>query len=80
MRTQFTLYSDGTIKSTTRTWSRSKFSGFTGSVFVVFFDKNSNVVWSTDMHKYGVNGKWIPGGPDDRTNQWTEKMPVDLLS
>eukprot|EP01025_Chloroclados_australasicus_P048807 TRINITY_DN553_c0_g1_i8.p1 TRINITY_DN553_c0_g1~~TRINITY_DN553_c0_g1_i8.p1 ORF type:complete len:223 (-),score=8.17 TRINITY_DN553_c0_g1_i8:238-906(-) len=79
MFTTFTLYSDGSIRGSTRTWSEDKFSGFTGSAFVVFLNDNLEQVWHTDMLKYGVNGKWIPGAPSDRTELWTQQMPRELV-
>ena len=79
METSFTLDSSGKLRARTKTWSTSETTGFTGGVIVVLTDENKNELWFSEIHKYGVNGRWVPGGPDKRTESWKENVPTDIL-
>lgn len=72
--------SGGLISSKTRIWSRNKWNGFTGGVEVVLLDENDNVLFISQLRKYGVNGRYIPGAPDSRTETWSEAVPADVMT
>jgi len=78
METSFSLDEKGILTAKTRTWSTHKLKGFTGGVFVALLDGEKNVKWTSEQHQYGVNGKWL--GNSDRTETWTEQVPVEMLS
>ncbi|MGB3403002.1 MAG: hypothetical protein WBA77_09945 [Microcoleaceae cyanobacterium] len=80
METSFTLDSAGKLRARTKTWSTSETTGFTGGVIVVLTDENKNELWFSEIHRYGVNGKWVPGGPDERIESWEESVSTDILS
>lgn len=69
----------GNLKVVTRTFSKKKLIGFTGSVRIVIItvDKEG---FTTKKHSYGVNGKSIPGGAHDRTEYWNETIPLPIAS
>mgnify|MGYP001801196456 FL=1 len=74
-----TTPSGGLLYSKTRIWSRNKWNGFTGGVEVVLLDENDNFLFISQLHKYGVNGRYIPGAPDSRTETWNETIPADVM-
>lgn len=80
METSFTLDASGKLHARTKTKSTSETIGFTGGVIIVLTDENKNELWFSKIHKYGVNGKWVPGGPDKRTESWEENVPKDILT
>lgn len=77
MQTDFTISQDGRIDGVTRTRSTKKFSGFTGGVEVVLTDNNGNILYVTQLQKYGVDGTWI--ATSDRTERWNEIIPQNVL-
>lgn len=78
MKTSVVLSNTGRIDGETRTWSKDLFNGFTGCVVAYLIDKDGNYLWNTGKHSYGVNGINVPGGPNDRTEWWTDNFPADL--
>ena len=77
IKTSFTLNSSGNLKATTRTWSRRRFSGFTGGVFIILTDRSKNPIWTSEQHRYGVNGRKL--GKSDRTEKWQATVPKSIL-
>ena len=75
-----TTPSGGLLYSKTRIWSKNYLNGFTGGVEVVLLDENDNFLFITNLRKYGVNGRWIPGAPDSRTETWNETIPTDVMT
>lgn len=71
--------SGGLIYAKTRIWARDKWKGFTGGVEVVLLDQNDNVLYISQLRKYGVNGRYIPGAPDSRTESWNEPIPAEVM-
>ena len=53
----------GQLSGTTHTESQYDLRGFTGVVQAFLVDANSNVIYMSQVYQYGVNGRWIPGGP-----------------
>lgn len=74
MKTEITISSTGRIDGETKTWSTEALRGFTGGVMVFLYDADGNVLHSTKLRKYGVNGTTM-GPPDNRKDLWNE--PVD---
>jgi hypothetical protein len=68
----------GRIDGVTRTWTDVKFAGFTGGVEVALLDKDQNLLHVTQLQKYGVNGRAIPGS-SDRTERWSEDLPSGVV-
>ena len=83
MHSTASMTSSGAISGSTRTWCENDFSGFHGSVTPVLLDHNGITVWPATLgeakHQYGVDGEWVPGSSDDRTDTWTNQVPVDAL-
>ena len=77
MKTLFSLNSRGNLTATTRTWSRRRFSGFTGGVFIVLTDKSGYPIWTSEQHRYGVDGRNI--GRSNRTETWEATVPQNIL-
>jgi hypothetical protein len=40
----------------------------------VLLNASEAPIWSSEQHRYGVNGKKIPGGPDNRTEMWNDQV------
>lgn len=71
--------SGGLLYGVTRTWTKDKWTGFTGGVEVVLLDESDNYLYISQLRKYGVNGTWIPGAPDSRTSTWNESISADVM-
>jgi hypothetical protein len=82
MHTKITISNNGggngSIKGETKTWTSSKFRGFTGGVEVALLDQNKNVLYVTELQKYGVNGRALPGD-SNRTETWQETLPQGVV-
>jgi hypothetical protein len=82
MKTTITISNQGggagRIDGETRTWTDVKFAGFTGGVEVALFDKDKNLLHVTQLQKYGVNGRAIPGA-SDRTEKWNENLSSGMV-
>lgn len=68
----------GNIAAQTRTLTCTLFGGFHGATHIIFGDANDAPVYSTGVHRYGVDGRLI--GTSDRTDAWWESMPVEDVS
>jgi hypothetical protein len=79
METSITISNNGRIDGRTRTWTAHKTKGFTGGVAVVLMDASGNILHVTQEERYGVNCKRCPG-PSDRTVQWAQTVPANLIS
>jgi hypothetical protein len=79
METSITISNNGRIDGVTRIWTAKKWSGFTGAVAVVVTDSAGNILYVTEPHSYGVDCKRCPG-PSDRTQQWTDSVPSNILN
>lgn len=80
MRTAVTISDNGRLDATTRTWTSEALRGFEGGVVVAVTDLQGNILWTSQLRKYGVNGTAVPGAPSDRTENWTETIPNDALN
>ena len=70
----------GQLSGTTHTESQYDLRGFTGGVQVFLVDANSNVIYMSQVYQYGVNGRWFPGGPHARDDQWHEQIDPSMSS
>lgn len=66
------LHDDGTLQVSTHTWTDILMAGFHGSVNATLYDANNVCIGKTDVHTFGVDGKWI--GQHDRTDPWSFKF------
>jgi hypothetical protein len=65
---------NGYITAETRTWTWTAFGGFTGGVKIAFYDQEGVIITYSQTHRFGVNGTWVPGGPSDRRDSWSENI------
>ncbi len=79
METTIIVSSTGRIDGTTKTWTAEALRGFTGGVLVGITDLDGNVLHTTKMRKYGVDGTAKPGGGSSRTEHWSEEVPKEAL-
>jgi hypothetical protein len=79
MKTDITISNNGRVDGVTRIWTAKQLQGFTGAAAVVLTDADGNVLYVTEPHSYGVNCKRCPG-PSDRTQQWTDAVPSNIIS
>ena len=80
MQSDVKVSNTGVLRVSTRTWTNNAVQGFEGGVIVVLMKKDSNDLWVSPLHKFGVNGKNVPGAPSDRTAVWTENVPLDKIN
>jgi hypothetical protein len=80
METTVTISNNGRIDGKTRTWTTVCADGFTGGVIVFLFDQAGNVLHSTPLKKYGVNGTCVPSAPSNRTEYWNNTVSVDIVN
>jgi RNA polymerase sigma factor (sigma-70 family) len=78
MHTEFSLDANGNLKAKTRIWTDNPLIGFTGGVFIALLDVLKFPIWSTEQHKYGVDGQLI--NRSERTVNWHETVPADKLA
>ncbi len=79
METAVTLSNTGRIDGTTKIKTAEALRGFTGGVLVGVTDLDGNILHTTKLHTYGVDGTAKPGGKSSRTEHWSEVVPKDSL-
>jgi hypothetical protein len=79
METSITISNNGRVDGATRIWTDKQLQGFTGAVAVVITDSAGNVLYVTAPQSYGVDCRRCPG-PSDRTQQWSDAVPSNVLS
>ena len=79
METTVTLSNTGRIDGITKIKTAEALRGFTGGVLVGITDLAGNVLHTTKLHTYGVDGTAKPGGKSSRTEHWSEDVPKDSL-
>jgi hypothetical protein len=81
MGTNAVLTRGGQLHAETRTWSTNAAIGFHGGVVVLIGDAGENVIYQSEAHIYGVDGRLIPfGGPSSRTDVWIEDVGSGVTS
>jgi len=78
MKTWVVVSKDGRLDGKTNIKSSEAARGFTGGVEVVLTDRAGNIVYQSNLRKYGVNGTAM-GGKSERTINWDETVPPDAL-
>lgn len=68
----------GQLFARTLTKNTVKLSGFTGGVFIVLRNADGAVVGVSDLHTYGVDGKWI--GTYIRDEIWIENFDPQVAA
>lgn len=62
------------IEATTTTWTDLLFAGFHATTRVKL---NGTESFETDVHRFGVDGKWIPSPVGSRrTDNWSYPVPL----
>jgi hypothetical protein len=72
----------GRLKAKTRTWTGIDLHGFGGGVRIALLNANGDLVATTNLHTFGVDGdSWLlPGGPSDRTDTWEEQFDPNVVA
>lgn len=68
----------GEVSGTTTLKNCNNFRGFTGGLFVVVVDENLNPIYSTPVHKWGINASFFKK-KRTRTATWYEKIPQEYF-
>ncbi len=79
MASTVTLDSSGTISGVTTLTNKNRLLGFTGGVFVVALDENDEALYTTEIHKYGINACFFKK-KRTRTVTWSDQIPEEYLS
>ncbi len=66
----------GRLEANTRTATFTLFGGFKGNVQIALVDRDDYIIYTTQAHRFGVDGKWI--GRNDRNDSWDESIPADI--
>lgn len=72
MRTWGQVDAMGRVAATTRIRTITWFGGYHGGVHVIFANSDDAPVYTSQDHRYGVDGTWV--GTSDRTEAWFEQM------
>jgi hypothetical protein len=66
------------IDGTTRTWTRQPWIGFTGGVTVFLVNAANQVIATTDLQQFGVDGFRVPFKRSDRYDTWSQSVPAPI--
>lgn len=69
----------GLITGTTTLSNYNNIKGFTGGLFVVVVDSASQPIFSTEVHKWGLNASFFKKKVE-RTVSWSDQIPADALA
>jgi hypothetical protein len=72
------LTEDGVINGKTRLKNCNNFRGFTGGLFVVALDENNTPVYTTGVHKWGINACFFKR-KRERNVTWSDSIPQEYL-
>jgi hypothetical protein len=78
MYTTMYLTEDGVINGKTTLKNYNNFRGFTGGLFVVALDENNNPVYTTGVHKWGINASFFKKKVT-RNAEWSDCIPQEYL-
>ena len=88
----FHMESDATLDLTsgkldvnTKTWDTDPAIGFTGAVQVGVWDSGGNLLWTSNVHTFGVDSPAVAAlsfgsKQSSREDHWSETAPTDILS
>lgn len=80
MHTDLQIFATGLMMATTHTWSTNEVQGFHGAVAVALLDQNRKLLWTSHTETFGVDGKLVPFGHNDRVDPWRDTVPADVLA
>ncbi|MBW4505165.1 MAG: hypothetical protein KME64_01395 [Scytonematopsis contorta HA4267-MV1] len=69
----------GILYAVTKTWTTDKLTGFTGGVEVALIDAKENILYVSELRRWGVNGRFIPGSSSAKKSTWNESVPADVM-
>ena len=78
MSIDFTLQKNGKCEGNIRTRSDENVFGFTGAIILIFRDREGHILTRIQTVPLGVNGRWIPGHPPDRTDPWDAQLTPEI--
>jgi hypothetical protein len=78
MYTTFSVNEQGLVTGHTRLKNCNNLRGFTGGLFVVALDENNEAVYTSDVHKWGINACFFRKYRE-RNVSWGERIPAELL-
>ncbi|MCY8234911.1 hypothetical protein [Priestia endophytica] len=80
MRTKFTISNNGRISALTKTSTDQLGIGFHGTVILLLTDEEGNILYESQPHTWGVNGKGVPGDvSNSREKYWSEIFPAEIV-
>lgn len=78
MYTTVYLTDQGVINGKTTLKNYNNFRGFTGGLFVVALDENNTPLYTTDVHKWGINACFFKK-KRVRNTEWSDTIPQEYL-
>ena len=75
----------GKLDVNTKTWDTDPAIGFTGAVQVGAWDSGGNLLWTSNVHTFGVDSPAVAAlsfgsKQSSREDSWSETAPTDILS
>jgi len=75
----------GKLDVHTKTWDTDPAFGFTGAVQVGVWDSGGNLLWTSNVHTFGVDSPAVAAlsfgsKQSSREDSWSETAPTDILS
>jgi hypothetical protein len=80
MHTDLQIFATGLMTATTHTWSTNEVQGFHGAVAVALLDQNRKLLWTSHTETFGVDGKLVPFGHNNRVDPWRDTVPANVLA
>lgn len=78
MRTDVTLYADGSLRAITETQDHTEFTGGHGAVVILAYDAGQTRIWASDPQRYWVDARAI--GTSDRTDTYNAAIDPNTLA
>jgi hypothetical protein len=77
MKTDVTIYDNGTFSATTELSEDTLLRGFIGGAVALLLDSDQKILWSSQTEQAGVDGRWI--GTSQRILSWSAQVPTIIL-
>lgn len=78
MQTDTYVSEEGLVSGITKITNYNNAFGFTGGLFVVVMDQQMQPIYSSPLHKWGINAAGF-SSKKVRTEMWTEQIPAEVL-
>ncbi len=75
-----TLEQDGAFLAVVTSSNREPFFGFTGTVRLIWRDRDGNVLETLNSNPHGVNGRLVPGAPHERVDYWRDRLTPEMAA